>query len=217
MLYLAAITCHWSTLRLSSKKSHLCKLGYTTGMEIDKSAVPTKFLWLDLEMTGLDIQKDVILEIAIEITDAQLQTLATYEARIKQPKATVLERMQKNTWWQGFPANRDDFIKNLDTAKPMAVAEREVVALIEQHFGQEPAVLSGNSIHNDRNFIRQWMPELELKLHYRMLDVSSFKIVMQARYKEIFEKDSAHRAFEDVQASIAELQYYLDWFTTRST
>ena len=186
-------------------------------MEIDKSAVPTKFLWLDLEMTGLDVQKDVILEIAIEITDANLQTLATYEARIKQPRATVLERMQKNTWWQGFPANRDDFVKNLETAKPMAVAEREVVALIEQHFGQEPAVLSGNSIHNDRNFIRQWMPELELKLHYRMLDVSSFKIVMQARYNEVFEKDSAHRAFEDVQASIAELQYYLDWFSSHGS
>jgi oligoribonuclease len=185
-------------------------------MDIDKSAVPTKFLWLDLEMTGLDVQHDVILEIAVEITDANLQTLATYEARIQQEKAVVLERMQKNVWWQGYPENRDDFIKNLEGAKPLVAAEKEIVALIEQHFGAEPAVLAGNSIHNDRNFIRAHMKELELKLHYRMLDVSSFKVLMQSKYGEVFEKDSAHRAFEDVQASIAELQYYLDWFEARN-
>ena len=184
-------------------------------MEIDKSAVPTKFLWLDLEMTGLDVNLDVILEVAVEITDVNLQTIATYESRVRQPKAIVLERIQKNVWWQGYPGNRDDFVKNLDGAKPLDVVEREIVALIEQHFGAEPAVLSGNSIHNDRNFIRNHMKELELKLHYRMLDVSSFKVLMQAKYKEIFEKDSAHRAFEDVQASIAELQYYLDWFEAK--
>ena len=184
-------------------------------MEIDKSATPTKFLWLDLEMTGLDVEKDVILEIAIEITDANLQTIATYESRIKQSKAVVLDRMQKNVWWQGYPQNRDDFVKNLDEAKPMDVAEREIVAIIEQHFGAEPAVLSGNSIYNDRKFINHYMKELELKLHYRMLDVSSFKVLMQAKFQEVFEKDSAHRAFEDVQASIAELQYYLDWFEAK--
>jgi len=185
-------------------------------MEIDKSALPTKFLWLDLEMTGLDVEKDVILEIAIEITDANLQTIATYESRIKQNKSVVLDRMQKNVWWQGYPQNRDDFVKNLDDAKPLAVAEREIVAIIEQHFGAESAVLSGNSIYNDRKFIFHYMKELELKLHYRMLDVSSFKVLMQAKYNEVFEKDSAHRAYEDVQASIAELQYYLDWFEAKS-
>ena len=185
-------------------------------MDIDKSALPTKFLWLDLEMTGLDVEKDVILEIAVEITDANLQTLATYESRIKQPKKTVLDRIQKNVWWQGFPQNRDDFFQNLEAAKPIQVAEREIINIIEQHFGAEPAVLAGNSIYNDRNFIRVHMKELELKLHYRMLDVSSFKVLMQAKYKEVFEKDSAHRAFGDVQASIAELQYYLDWFEAKN-
>ncbi len=184
-------------------------------MEIDKSTLPTKFLWLDLEMTGLDVDKDLILEIAVEITDANLQTLATYESRIQQPKDVVLDRIQKNVWWQGYPQNRDDFIQNLDGAKAIEVAEREIIALIEQHFGAEPAVLAGNSIYNDRNFIRSHMKELELKLHYRMLDVSSFKVLMQAKYNEVFEKDSAHRAFEDVQASIAELQYYLDWFESK--
>ena len=181
-------------------------------MNINKSMPPSKFLWLDLEMTGLDVDNDVILEVAVEITDVQLQTLATYEARIKQDKKTVLERIQKNVWWQGYPQNRDDFIKNLEGAKPLDVAEKEIVELIEQHFGSEPAVLAGNSIHNDRNFIKKHMKELELKLHYRMLDVSSFKVLLHSRYGVTFDKDDAHRAFEDVQASIAELQYYLDWF-----
>jgi oligoribonuclease len=175
-----------------------------------KSFEPTKLLWLDLEMTGLDTEQDVILEIAAEVTDMKLQTLASYEAIIKQPKAKVLDRMNKNIWWQDYPDNRDDFIKNLAKGKPLEMAEHELIELIEHHFGKEPAVLAGNSIHNDRNFIKVGMPNLELKLHYRMVDVSSFKIMMQSRYRVYFEKPEVHRAFEDVQASIAELQHYMD-------
>jgi oligoribonuclease len=72
--------------------------------------------------------------------------------------------------------------------------------------------LAGNSIHNDRGFIKQWMPNLDLLLHYRMLDVSSWKLVMQSRYQVSFDKPEVHRAFDDIQASIAELDFYLDWF-----
>jgi oligoribonuclease len=72
-------------------------------------------------------------------------------------------------------------------------------------------VLAGNSIHNDRKFIERWWPGLDLKLHYRMLDVSSLKIFMQGRHGVEFEKREVHRAFDDIQASIAELQYYLEW------
>jgi oligoribonuclease len=181
---------------------------------IDKSAVPTKLLWVDLEMTGLDAQKDVILEVAAEITDFKFKTLASYEAIVKQDKQTVIDRMQKNIWWKDYPANRDEFVAKMesDAAKPSAQVERELVELIEQQFGAEPAVLSGNSIHNDRNFIKQWWPELDLKLHYRMLDVSAWKVFMQGAYDVQFEKKEVHRAFDDIQASIAELQYYLQWF-----
>jgi oligoribonuclease len=179
---------------------------------IDKHAVPTKLLWVDLEMTGLDPLEDVILEVAAEITDFDFKTLASYEACIKQPRDVVVERMQKNIWWQDFPANRDSFINKLDEGKAPGQVEQELIALIEEHFGQEPAILAGNSIHNDRNFVKQWWPQLDLKLHYRMLDVSSFKIVMQGKHGEIFEKKEVHRAFDDIQASIAELQHYLEWF-----
>lgn len=178
----------------------------------DKHAVPTKLLWIDLEMTGLDPQQDVILEVAAEITDFQMKTLASYEARIRSPRETVLERMQKNIWWADFPENRDEFVTKLEEGKPLAEVEQELIRLVDEQFGREPAILAGNSIHNDRKFITEWWPELDLRLHYRMLDVSSWKIFMQGRYGVEYEKADAHRAFDDIQASISELQYYLEWF-----
>ncbi len=178
----------------------------------DKNTVPTKLLWVDLEMTGLDTQKDVLLEVAAEVTDFDFKTLASYEARIKQNKNVVLERMQANIWWRDFPANRDDFVQKLDTGKPLAEVEQDLLTIVQNQFGDELAVLAGNSIYNDRLFIKRWMPNLELKLHYRMLDVSAWKVLMQGKYGEVFEKKQVHRAFDDIQASIAELQHYLDYF-----
>ncbi len=182
---------------------------------IDKKAVPTKLLWIDLEMTGLDPEQDVILEVAAEITDFDFKTIASYEATVRQPRDVVVDRMQKNVWWAEFPHNRDEFVNNLDKAKPSEQVQQELIALLQEHFGSEPAVLAGNSIHNDRNFIKKWWPEFDLKLHYRMLDVSSFKVFMQGKHGENFEKKEVHRAFDDIQASIAELQYYLQWFNTK--
>lgn len=178
----------------------------------DRNTIPTRLLWVDLEMTGLEPASDVLLEIAVEITDFSFTTLASYEARIKQERAVVVDRMRKNIWWREFPENRDDFLGKLDEGKPLAQVEEEMLALVDEHFKGELAILAGNSIYNDRLFIKQWMPALELKLHYRMLDVSSFKILMQGKFGEVFEKDSTHRAFDDIQASIAELQHYLEYF-----
>ncbi len=175
-----------------------------------KEDFPTKLFWVDLEMTGLDPQKDLILEVAAEITDFNFKTLASYEACVKQSRDTVASRMQSNLWWRDFPDNRDEFLHKLDQGKPMRQVEQELVAILGEQFGDEQAVLAGNSIHNDRNFIRHWWPALDLKLHYRMLDVSSFKVLMQGKYGEKFEKKEVHRAFDDIQASIAELQHYLD-------
>jgi oligoribonuclease len=176
-----------------------------------KKVKPTKLLWVDLEMTGLEPTEDVILEVAAEITDFNFKTLASYEARVQHRREVVLKRMQKNIWWKDYPANRDDFVQKLEHGKPLHQVEKELIELVEAQFGDEPAILAGNSIHNDRNFVKHWWPALDLKLHYRMLDVSSLKIFMQGKYDVEFEKREVHRAFDDIQASIAELQYYLEW------
>ena len=185
--------------------------------EIDKNTVPTRLLWVDLEMTGLEVQHDVILEVAAIITDFEFNTLATYEAIVQQPADVVAERMQKNTWWQSYPENRDAFIaktSDASVAKPSEQVEAELIGLLRQYFGDEPAILAGNSIHNDRNFVKQWWPKLDQKLHYRMLDVSAWKVFMQGRYGMNFEKKDVHRALDDIQASIDELKHYLEWFKT---
>jgi len=127
----------------------------------------------------------------------------------------VLDRMQKNNFWKEFPDNRDEFLHKLEHGKSLHEVEKELIALVEAEFGREPAVLAGNSIHNDRNFIKHWWPALDLRLHYRMLDVSSFKVLMQGKYGNEFEKKDVHRAFDDIQASIAELQFYLEYLSKK--
>jgi oligoribonuclease len=176
-------------------------------MKIDKSQPATKLLWIDLEMTGLDVRKDVIIEVACEVTDFSFKTLATYEAIIKHPDH-LLDNMNEWSRQQHAASGLTDRIKNEGREEKEVV--HELVGFIKAQFGGEPAVLAGNSIHNDRNFIRKWWPQVEEILHYRMLDVSSLKILMQSKYGVNFGKREIHRAFDDIQASIAELQYYIE-------
>jgi oligoribonuclease len=172
--------------------------------------IPTKLLWVDLEMTGLDPNKDVIIEVAAEVTDFEFKTLGSYESLVGHPQKLLEERMQANVWWKDYPANRDNFLKNVPTAPSSDQVQKELIAFIEEHFGDEPAVLAGNSIHSDKKFIEKWWPGVDLKLHYRMLDVTSFKILMQGQGRGEYTKKGIHRAFDDIQASIAELQFYID-------
>ncbi len=182
-------------------------------MNIDKQQIPTGLIWLDLEMTGLDPVNDLIIEVAAEVTDFNFKTLTTYEAIVKQPHETVVKQMAKGGWWRNFPDSRNDILSKLADGKTPTQVEEDLIHILDEHFPHEPAVLAGNSIHNDRRFIAKTWPELDLRLHYRMLDVSSFKVLMQGKYGVKFEKKEIHRASEDIQASIAELQYYLQWFS----
>ena len=176
---------------------------------IDLKAIPTKLLWLDMEMTGLDPANDVILEVAVEVTDFNFKTLASFEAIIDQPEE-ALAKMNEWAKTQHAASGLTDRVRN--QGRPEAEVKHELVGFIQAQFGNEVAVLAGNSIHNDRNFIRAWWPEVEALLHYRMLDVSSFKVLMQGKYGVMYDKKDVHRAFDDIQASIAELQHYLEWF-----
>ncbi|MGD0284071.1 MAG: oligoribonuclease [Candidatus Saccharimonadales bacterium] len=176
--------------------------------QYDKNQLPSKLLWVDLEMTGLDPVKDVILEISAIITDFNFEKLADYEAVIHQSEK-ALARM---TDWPAQQHKISGLTEKVrQHGRPEAEVQHEVADLIRSNFGSEPAVLAGNSIHFDRMFIRQWWPEVESLLHYRMLDVSSFKVLMQGKYNLSFAKKEVHRAKADIEASIDELKYYLDW------
>lgn len=174
---------------------------------IDKNAVASKLLWLDLEMTGLNPESDVILEVAAEVTDFDFNILASYEAVIAQPK----EKMDQMNEWCVTQHSSSGLLDRINKeGRVESEVIQEVAGFIKKHFGEESAVLAGNSIHNDRVFIKAWWPEVEALLHYRMVDVSSFKILMQAKYGVTYEKQDLHRAFDDIHASIDELKYYLE-------
>ena len=177
-----------------------------------KRVKPTKICWVDLEMTGLDVSKDVILEIAVEVTDFDFKTLASYEAVIKQPDS-ILDNMVEWPKQQHAASGLTERVRT--EGRPEKDVVHELVGFIKAQFGDEPAVLGGNSIHNDRNFIKRWWPEVDALLHYRMLDVSALKVLMQGKYGVEYEKKDVHRAFDDIQASIAELQFYLEWLRSK--
>lgn len=176
-------------------------------IEIDKTKKPSKLLWVDLEMTGLDADEHVIIEVAAEVTDFNFKTLASYEALIIHSD-DVFARAND---WSAEQHKKSGLLDKIKAdGRPESEVKHELVGFIKAQFGDEPAILAGNSIHNDRIFIKKWWPEVEALLHYRMLDVTTLKIIMQGKYNYEFEKNDAHRAFDDIQASIAELQHYLD-------
>lgn len=174
---------------------------------------------MDLEMTGLNPVKDRILEVGLIVTDFDFNELATYEAVIFQEPST-LERLKQSDWYEYSNGKRvkkgsvydmtqkSGLLARISTGKPESQVEQEIAKLIQDNFDQL-AILSGNSIHQDRKFIRTWWPRVETLLHYRMLDVTSFKIWMQGKYGQEFRKPDQHRALEDIRGSIQELGYYL--------
>ena len=182
-------------------------------MEIDKKAAATKLLWVDLEMTGLQPGEHTIIEIGALVTDWQFNELARYEAVINHPE----EVLARSNEWAYAKHTENGLMERVRTeGRPEAEVVAEFAALIRAQFGDEPAVLAGNSIHSDRGFIKHFWPEVEALLHYRMVDVSSWKIVLQGKYGVQFEKGEDHRAFGDIAASIAELKYYLQWLKENS-
>jgi len=181
--------------------------------EIDKSAPATKLLWVDLEMTGLDVDEHVIIEVAAVVTDWSFKTLASYDAVIYQSEEALAG---SNSWAYDQHTKSGLLDRVRDEGKSEQDVIRELAALINGQFAGEPAVLAGNSIHNDRMFIKKWWPEVDGLLHYRMLDVSSWKLLLRGKYGVDFEKDDSHRALGDIQASIAELEFYLQWFKDHS-
>lgn len=171
-----------------------------------------KILWVDLEMTGLDPIEDRILEVAAIATDWDFNEIATYEAAVKVGPKLLENRMKVAAkFWDANPQARDGLIKqNDENGRSGRTVENELLAFLDEHFsGEKPVLLAGNSIHQDRKFIANEWPRLDAKLHYRMLDVSAWKVVFEGKFKKRFAKPEEHRALGDIRGSIMELKYYL--------
>jgi len=166
-----------------------------------------RLLWMDLEMTGLDARKDRILEVAAIATDWELKQIANYTAIVKVPER-LLKRRMVGVFWERNSETREMLIKQNATGKSGRAVEKELLVFIEKYFGKE-VFLAGNSIHQDRKFIDREWPNLADKLHYRMLDVSAWKVYFEGAKGKRFTKREAHRALDDIQGSIEELQWYL--------
>ncbi|MCB0385546.1 MAG: oligoribonuclease [Bdellovibrionales bacterium] len=164
-------------------------------------------LWLDMEMTGLDVAKEVPIEIAVQVTNQKLESLETYHAVVKQPQQ-YLDNMDE---WNKSHHGESGLTALIPSGKDPNIVESDLLDLADRFWGDEKIVLCGNSIGQDRLFIDKYFSRFAERLHYRMLDVTAFKLVFNNLYNQKFEKQNTHRAIEDIQESINELKFYLSF------
>jgi oligoribonuclease len=170
-----------------------------------------KILWVDLEMTGLDAENDLILEVAAIATDWDFKEIATYQGVVKNEDMSLQERLMANSvFWDANPDSKSGLMAQNADGKDLVEIEDDLLAFLDEHFEADvPIILAGNSIHMDRQFIVQQWARINSRLHYRMLDVSAWKLVFEGKYGKKFAKPEEHRALGDIRGSIMELKYYL--------
>jgi oligoribonuclease len=161
-------------------------------------------LWIDLEMTGLNPEVDSIVELAVLVTTLDLTIVGSMEKVIYQPQS-VLENMDP---WCKEHHGKSGLTAKIPMGEALAKVEDDLCHLITRHF-RTPAILAGNSISHDRKFIDKYLPKVSALLHYRMLDISSFKLIFDGLYQIKFKKKKNHRALDDIHESLAELKHYL--------
>lgn len=168
----------------------------------------SKFFWVDMEMTGLDENKDSILEIAIIITDIDFNPLEEFERVVYQPPA-VLDAM--NDWCKKHHG-KSGLTEAVKDGRPLVEVDMEILGLIEKNYPKnKKIVLAGNSVSNDQRFILKYMPKMASRLHYRVIDVSSLKEIFRKKWKIEVKKQKTHRAIDDIRESIKELKTYLQY------
>lgn len=170
-----------------------------------------RIVWIDLEMTGLDIHEHTIVEVAALITDADLNVLGEGVDVVVHASEEELGRM--NEFVTNMHESSGLLAEIRESKVPLKEAEDAVLELIAKHCDSEhPAPLAGNSIGTDRGFIREYMPRLDEALHYRMIDVSTVKELARRWAPRVYyhqpEKDMSHRALADIVESIRELDFY---------
>lgn len=172
-----------------------------------------RLVWIDCEMTGLDLVRDVLIEVAVVVTDSQLEPLHEGLDVVLHAEDSVLDAMVPVVQEMHEASGLTEEVRRATTT--LAMAEQQVVDYIKR-FVPEPrtAPLCGNSIATDRGFLNRDMPALDAHLHYRMIDVSSLKELARRWYPRVYfgqpDKGLAHRALADILESIQELRYYRD-------
>jgi oligoribonuclease len=189
---------------MHGKPRHYCE-GTTTHMPQN----PNNLIWIDLEMTGLDTQNDVIIEIATVVTDSELNTLAEGPVLAIHQSDEILNAMDEWNTKQHGNSGLTERVKNSTINE--AEAEQQTIEFLRQYVPANASPMCGNSICQDRRFLARCMPELENYFHYRNLDVSSVKELAKRWAPEVFKgfsKESSHLALDDIRDSITELKYY---------
>lgn len=174
---------------------------------------PLNLLWIDMEMSGLSPDNDRVLEVAIVVTDAELNTVAEGPVLVVHQPDAVLEGMDN---WNKGTHGKSGLI---DRVKASVLGEGEVEAqmldFIKQYVPERTSPMCGNSICQDRRFLARHMPKLEAYFHYRNLDVSTLKELAKRWRPELvdgFKKASKHEALADIYESIEEMKYYREHF-----
>lgn len=176
-----------------------------------------RLIWIDLEMTGLSPENDVIIEIATIVTDDQLNEIAVGPViAIQQPQS----RLDAMDDWNTRTHTASGLVKRIQESNIDTVgAEKQTIEFLKQHLDANTSPMCGNSICQDRRFMARYMPELEAFFHYRNLDVSTVKELAKRWKPEIvngFKKSNAHEALADIRESIEELKYYREHFFTEA-
>jgi len=172
--------------------------------------VNDRLVWIDCEMTGLDIERDALIEIACLVTDAELTVLDEGVDVIIKPPAEALAGMPEVVREMHTASG---LLAELPSGITIAEAQDIVLGYVRGHVGEPKKVpLCGNSIATDRWFIARDMPELDAYLHYRMVDVSSIKELARRWYPRAYfaspDKNGGHRSLADIKESVQKLRYY---------
>lgn len=171
-------------------------------------ARPDVLLWLDMEMTGLEPDPERIIELATILTDGNLEEIAVGPELVIHQSDELLAAMDP---WNTKHHHASGLVERVKASTIVeAEAEAQTLAFIDQHVAaKDRPVLAGNSIHQDRRFIRRYMPQLEQRLHYRMVDVSTVKELARRWFPGVVKKkNESHRALDDIRESIEELRFY---------
>lgn len=175
----------------------------------------TNLIWIDLEMTGLDFDKDSIIEIATVVTDSQLNEIAVGPDLVIHTSDLLLDGM--NDWCVKQHAKTGLTDRVRASSISLAQAEEETLLFLREFVDERASPMCGNSICTDRRFLARQMPTLEAYFHYRHIDVSTLKELARRWAPDLmkdFEKEGDHRALSDIRDSIKELQFYREHLMT---